>query len=111
MGTISSSARARRTRLAANRIPGPVRAAALLLASLPAWAAGGGGERIVLVADSRRFSGWLAWWTNLYNESHLWFAVVTVVAIPALGLVMGRLTGLLLARTGINLKSRVLAEH
>jgi hypothetical protein len=88
-----------------------LRSGLMLLAALPAWAAGGGGERIVLVADSRRFTGWQAWWTNLYNESHLWFAVTTVVAIPALGLTLGKLTGLVLARTGINLKSRVLAEH
>jgi hypothetical protein len=83
----------------------------VLLALLPAQAAEGGGERIVLVADSRRFAGWMAWWTNLYNESHLWFAVVTVVTIPLLGLVMGKLTEFVLMRIGINLKSRVLAEH
>jgi hypothetical protein len=82
-----------------------------LLAALPAWAASAGGGRIVLVADSRRFSGWQAWWTNLYNESHLWFAVLTVVTIPLLGLAMGWVTSRVLARTGINLKSRVLAEH
>jgi hypothetical protein len=81
------------------------------LAGLPAWAASGGGERIVLVADSRRFTGWQAWWTNLYNESHFWFAVVTVLTIPLLGLLMGQLTTLVLSRTGISLKSRVLAEH
>jgi hypothetical protein len=83
----------------------------LALLALPLRAASGGGERIVLVADSRRFTGWQAWWTNLYNESHLWFAVVTVVTIPLLGLAMGSLTSLLLSRTGISLKSRVLAEH
>jgi hypothetical protein len=84
----------------------------VLLASANALAAdGGGGERMVLVADSRRFTGWRAWWTNLYNESHLYFALLTIVIIPALALLMGTLTELVLARIGINLKSRVLAEH
>jgi hypothetical protein len=72
--------------------------------------AGEGGEMMVLVADSRRFSGWQAFWTNLYNESHLYFALLTILIIPTLALTMGRLTDILLSRIGINLKSRVLAE-
>ncbi len=74
-------------------------------------AAGGGGEAIVLVADSRRFTGWKAWWTNLSNESHLYFALLTIFTIPLLGLLLGKLTDLAMSRIGINLKSRVLAEH
>jgi hypothetical protein len=70
-----------------------------------------GGEPIVLVADSRRFTGWTAWWMNLYNESHLYFALVTIVVLPACGLIMGAVTNLALKRLGINLRSRVLAEH
>lgn len=66
---------------------------------------------IVLVADSRRFTGWEAWWANLYNESHLYFALMTVLIILALGLGMGQLTEWIMRRIGINLKSRVLAEH
>ena len=88
-----------------------MRVALVLLAALPLKAAGGGGDMMVLVVDSRRFSGWKAWWTNLYNESHFALALVTIIVIPTLGLVMGKLTGFLLARLGINLKSRVLAEH
>jgi hypothetical protein len=84
---------------------------ALVLAAPGASAVGRAGERIVLVADSRRFTGWKAWWINLYNEDHLLFALVTIVTIPAIALVLGRITGWLLARTGINLKSRELAEH
>jgi hypothetical protein len=68
-------------------------------------------EHVVLVADTRRFSGWEAQWTNLYNESRFWFAAATIVTVPALSLAMGKLTGLVLSRLGINLKSRVLAEH
>jgi hypothetical protein len=74
-------------------------------------AAAGKAEAIVIVADSRRFTGWKAWWTNLYNESHLLFALATIVIIPTLGLILGSLTGLLLSRIGIDLRSRELAEH
>ena len=83
---------------------------ALLLTQLHALAAEGG-SAVVLVADSRRFTGWKAWWTNLYNESHFYFALLTIIVIPVLGLIMGALTERILARIGINLKSRVLAEH
>ena len=83
----------------------------LALTPLLARAAGGSAEAIVLVADSRRFTGWRAWWTDLYNESHLYFALLTVVVIPVLGLILGTVTDLMMARLGINLKSRVLAEH
>jgi hypothetical protein len=34
-----------------------------------------------------------------------------VVLIPTLAVILGSITNFLLARTGINLKSRVLAEH
>ena len=84
---------------------------ALLAILVPAAAlAGEGGEMMVLVADSRRFAGWQAFWTNLYNESHLYFALLTILIIPVLALTMGKLTDLILSRIGINLKSRVLAE-
>jgi hypothetical protein len=84
-----------------------------LIFLLPAkvMAAGGGGEAIVIVADTRRFTGWEAWWTDLYNESHLWFAVVTVVTIPIVGVIMGMIADFVMARVGIDLKHRELAEH
>ncbi len=86
---------------------------AIVLAIAPATllGAGGGGQPIVIVADSRGLSGWRAWWTNLYNESHLYFALLTILIVPAAGLILGKLTGWLLARTGINLRTRQLAEH
>ena len=93
-------------------MPIRVLTAVLLAASqMPCLAAGGGGEPIVFVADSRPFTGWKAWLTNLYNESHFYFALLTIVSIPLLGLTLGKATGFLMARLGINLKSRVLAEH
>jgi len=88
-----------------------LRCGLLFLALVPSNAAEGGGGHIVLVADSRRFPAWLAWWTNLYNESHLLFALTTIITIPLLALAMGKLTEFVLSHIGVNLKSRVLAEH
>jgi hypothetical protein len=70
-----------------------------------------GASPIAIVADSRRFTGLRAWWTNLYNDSHLLFALVTVIVVPAVGLLLGKLTSVAMARIGINLKSREVAEH
>jgi hypothetical protein len=53
----------------------------------------------------------VAWTANLYNESHGAFALLTILTIPILGLLLGTMTGLLMRCLGINLKSRVLAEH
>jgi hypothetical protein len=83
----------------------------LLLLSAISLAAESTADTTVIVADSRKFSGWQAWWANLYNESHFWFAVITIVVLPATALLLGRLTGALMARLGINLRSRELAEH
>jgi hypothetical protein len=63
------------------------------------------------VADTRKFTGWEAWWTNLYNESHLYFTLVTVVSIPIIGFLFGVLADIIMARIGLDLKSRELAEH
>ena len=42
---------------------------------LPGIAAAAGDEEsfLVLVADSRKLTGWEAWWANLYNDSHFYF--------------------------------------
>jgi hypothetical protein len=68
-------------------------------------------DAAVIVADSRKFTGWQARWADLYNESHFWFAVITVVILPVTALILGRLTGWFMAQLGINLRSRELAEH
>jgi len=84
---------------------------AVLLLPSSLLAVGTEGGAVVMVADSRGLSGWRAWWMNVYNESHLLFAILTVLIIPAIALVLGWLMGLVMARLGINLKSRDLAEH
>jgi len=84
--------------------------AGLLLPEL-VLAAGPKAAPLVVVADTRKFTGWEAWWTNLYNESHLYFALLTVILIPIIGLLFGVLADLVMSRIGIDLKSRDLAEH
>ena len=75
--------------------------------------AAGGGEvaPIVIVADTRKLTGLMAWFGNLYNESHLWFAVLTVIIIPVTGVILGLLADVVMSHIGIDLKSRELSEH
>jgi len=84
--------------------------AGLLLPEL-VLAAGPKAAPLVVVADTRKFTGWEAWWTNLYNESHLYFALLTVVLIPIIGLIFGVLADLVMRTIGIDLAHRDLAEH
>jgi hypothetical protein len=93
-----------------------VRWIALMVATLwvtgTALAAGGGGAApIVIVADTRKLSGIMAWWANLYNESHVYFTLLTIVIIPLVGVIFGVLADFVMAHIGIDLKSRELAEH
>ncbi len=84
----------------------------LLCLALPEFvlAAGGGKvDNIVIVADTRKFTGWEAWWTNLYNESHLYFTLLTCALIPVIGVVFGVVADLLMGLIGIDLKSRDMA--
>ena len=83
----------------------------VLLAPSLALAAGGGGAPIVIVADSRKLTGIMAWWANLYNESHLYFTIMTIILIPLIGVIFGVLADVAMHFIGIDLKSRELAEH
>jgi len=84
---------------------------AFLLLPEIAAAAGPKAAPLVIVADTRKFTGWEAWWTNLYNESHFYFTLLTVVIIPVVGLFFGIMADLIMGHIGIDLKSRELAEH
>lgn len=66
---------------------------------------------LVLVADTRRFTGLEAWWGNLYNEGHLAFAIITAITVPIVGVVLGTLADFVMSKLGIDLKNRALAEH
>ena len=74
-------------------------------------AAGEKADLIVIVADTRRLTGWQAWWANLYNESHAYFTAVTVITIPVVGLILGLIADFVMKRIGIDLTSRELSEH
>ncbi|HTQ58319.1 MAG TPA: DVU0150 family protein [Bryobacteraceae bacterium] len=78
----------------------------LLLLSL----AEGKSSEVVLVADSRHLAGVKAWIANLFNESHVYFMLLTIVAIPVAGVILGTIADLLMRLIGINLKSRALRE-
>jgi len=87
-------------------------ATTLWMTSQAAFAAGGGGAApLVLVADTRKLSGLMAWWANLYNESHVYFTIATIIIIPVVGTIFGLLADLIMHHVGIDLKSRELAEH
>ncbi|MBF0102601.1 MAG: hypothetical protein HQK77_17000 [Desulfobacterales bacterium] len=77
-----------------------------------AWAAGGGGAAaIVIVADTRYLSGMQLAWASLYNESHAYFTLLTVILIPVIGLIFGVLADIVMKHIGIDLSSRELSEH
>ena len=85
----------------------------LLTLLLPEWvlAAAEKVSPMVIVADTRKLTGWEAWWANLYNESHVYFTIVTVISIPVIGLLFGVLADLVMKNIGIDLSSRELSEH
>lgn len=88
--------------------------AALITLFVPGMSiASGGGEiaPLVIVADTRKLDGILAWWANLYNESHAQFTILTIILIPVIGVLFGVIADLVMTHIGIDLKSRELAEH
>jgi len=84
---------------------------ALLVPGTALAAGGGGAAPVVIVADTRKLSGLMAWWGDLYNESHVYFTIVTIILIPLIGVIFGVLADLIMSHIGIDLKSRDLAEH
>jgi len=83
----------------------------LLLPGIALAAGGGGAAPVVIVADTRKLSGPFAWWANLYNESHFYFMIATIIIIPLTAVVFGRLAYLIMKHIGIDLEHRELAEH
>lgn len=82
--------------------------AAGLLSLLPVQvlAAGGPVENIVIVADSRKLEGIMAWWANVYNESHAEFTLITVLIIPVIGVIFGILADIIMGWIGLDLSSK-----
>lgn len=85
--------------------------ASLLIPGLSFASGGGDVAPLVIVADTRKLDGIMAWWANLYNESHLQFTILTVVLIPVIGVCFGVIADIIMSHIGIDLHSRDLAEH
>lgn len=83
----------------------------LLLPRFVLAAGGGAVSNLVIVADTRGLNGWMAWLANLYNDSHVYFTLFTVIAIPTVGFILGLLADVVMHWIGIDLRSRKLAEH
>lgn len=82
-----------------------------LLAPAMAFAAGGGGAPIVMVSDTRKLTGIMAWWGNMYNDSHVQFTVLTIILIPVIGVFFGLLADWIMHFIGLDLKSRKVGGH
>ena len=92
------------------KITGLAIMAFLLLPEIAA-ASGPAAAPIVIVADTRKLTGIEAWWANLYNESHIYFTILTYVCMLVVGLTLAGIADLIMKRVGIDLTSRDLAEH
>lgn len=74
-------------------------------------AAGEKASLVVIVADTRGLTGILHAWGTLYNESHVYFSLLTIVLIPVIGLIFGTIADIVMKGIGIDLEHRDLAEH
>jgi len=86
---------------------------ALMVAALPSMALAAGGGKIanvVVVADTRKLDGILYWWAEMYNESHFFFAILTMAIIPVVGCILGWLADIVMTHMGIDLRHRELSE-
>ena len=86
---------------------------ALMVAALPSMALAAGGGKIanvVVVADTRKLDGILYWWAEMYNESHFFFAILTMAIIPVVGCILGWLADVVMTHMGIDLRHRELSE-
>lgn len=75
------------------------------------WAAGEKATNLVVVADTRRLTGIMKYFANLYNTNTVLFAIWAVVLTALWGAILGFLMDFLMARTGLDLKSRKIVEH
>ena len=74
-------------------------------------AAGEKADLVIIVADTRGLTGILHAWGTLYNESHLYFSLLTIVLIPVIGLLFGTIADIVMKTIGIDLEHRELSEH
>ncbi len=86
-------------------------AAGMLCMPAWVWAAGEKATNIVVVADTRRVTGVMKYFSNLYNTNVVLFAVWAVVLTVVIGCTLGFLMDFIMERTGLDLKSRKIIEH
>ena len=67
-------------------------------------------RNVVIVADTRRLDGLMLWWAQMYNDSHLYFMILTIIIIPITGCIFGVLADVVMNHIGIDLKHRRAAE-
>ncbi|ADU61149.1 MAG: hypothetical protein KUA35_15120 [Pseudodesulfovibrio sp.] len=85
-----------------------------LLTLMPqlALAAGEKAAELIVVADTRVLdSGIMLYFADLYNTNLLLFAVWAVALTAGYGVFLGLLMDVIMARTGLDLKSRKIIEH
>ncbi len=81
-----------------------------VLAPTLAWAKKGAAN-VVIVADTRGLGdGIIRWWAQMYNDSHMYFTILTIIIIPVVGTIFGLLADVVMNHIGIDLKHRELAE-
>jgi hypothetical protein len=84
----------------------------LLAAAGGAWAGGEAATELVVVADTRVIEGGvMRYFANLYNTNTTLFAVWATALTAVYGCFLGVLMDFLMARTGLDLKSRKIVEH
>jgi len=76
-----------------------------------AWASGEAATNLVVVADTRRVSGILKYIANVYNTDPWLFAVYAVVMTAVWGAILWFMMDFIMARSGLDLKSRKILEH
>lgn len=64
----------------------------------------------VVVAHTTKLAGMQALWANIYNDDPILFTVITGVAIPLFGASFGVLADRIMHYSGIDLRTRELAE-
>ncbi len=66
---------------------------------------------VVIVSDTRFSSGWYRWWGQIYNDSHVYFTILTYATILVVGVSFGLITDFFMSKIGIDLRHRELKEH
>jgi hypothetical protein len=80
---------------------------------LPSYVLAGGEKAasLVVVADTRRVTGVMRYFSDLYNTNLWMYAVWAVILTVVLGSTLGFLMDFIMERTGLDLKSRKIVEH